>query len=37
MIITGRLGQVCEEAADGDNNTVAATAKAPMQIRDMNV
>jgi hypothetical protein len=34
MIVTERLGQVCEEAVDGDNKTVAA-AKAAMQMRDM--
>jgi hypothetical protein len=35
-MVTGRLGHVCEEAAEGDSNTAAA-AKAAMQNRDMNV
>ena len=35
-IVTGRLGQACEEAADGDNNNTVAAARVAMQIRDMN-
>jgi hypothetical protein len=35
MIVTGRFGQVCDEAADGDRNATTAAARTALQIRVM--
>jgi hypothetical protein len=36
MIVTGRVGHVCEEAADGNSNATTAAAKTALQMRGMN-
>jgi hypothetical protein len=35
MIVTGRLGQVCDEAAEGSSNATTAATKTALQMRGM--